>query len=118
MNTPPPQSYHQDHPSLGPTIDGLYIETVGAAANLNEYLINQVGMLREPFLSFYKRFNALFMTTHHMREMEPFKDTAEKIAKWCHPSNHIDRSKCLTGISLFDEWQANLFKAGVLSVRK
>ena len=108
----------QEHQGLSNTIDSLYIGSVVSAAELRVYLCDRKGPVRVPFLAFYGNFIALFTMTYKHKEMEPYKETSDKIAKWAYPSNHIDPPKCLRGIELFDEWQAGLFKAGLLSVRK
>ena len=112
------QIYHQEHRALSPTIDEAYIETVIAAAELKEYLCTRMGPIREPFLAFYRRFNILYMMTCQHKEMDPYRDTAKQITAWAYPGNHITPAKCMKGIDLFDLWQAHLFKAGIMSVRK
>jgi hypothetical protein len=107
-----------EHKGLSNTIDSLYIASVSCSANLRRYLCNPVGPIKIPFLDFYENFVALFTMTYKHKEMESFKEAADKIVKWAFPSNHITPDKCLKGIELFDEWQAGLFRAGLLSVRK
>ena len=108
----------QEHHGICTTIDSLYIASVLTAAELRRWLIFRQGPIRDPFLSFYENFIALFTMTHKHKEMEPYRAVADKVSKWGFPSNHIDPDRCMTGIKLFDEWQTGLFNVGLLSVRK
>ena len=107
----------QEHHGLCTTIDSLYIASVLTSTNLRRWLIIRQGPIRDPFLSFYENFVALFTMTYKHKEMEPYKEIADKIIRWEY-RNHIDPDRCMIGIRLFDDWQAGLFKAGLLSVRK
>lgn len=113
-----PQQYHQDHKALSVTIDGLYVETALAQADLMGYLCIHVGNIRDYYLPFYRSFIALYTMTASLKEMEPFSDLSAKVKKWGIPSNHIDPGKCLIGIDLFADWGAALFKSGILSTKK
>ncbi len=113
-----PQQYHLDHKALSITIDGLYVDTVLSKADLMGYLCTKVGNIRDYYFPFYRSFMALYTMTANHKEMEPFSDVSSRIKKWGYPSNHVDPSKSLIGIGLFDQWGSALFKSGILSVKK
>jgi hypothetical protein len=113
-----PQQYHQDHKALSITIDGLFVETAFAQSDLMGHLCIRVGNIRDYYLPFYRSFMALYTMTSGHKEMEPYADLSGKVKRWGTPSNHIDPSKCMVGITLFFEWKDALFKSGILSMKK
>ena len=108
----------QEHKGLSQAIDAAYMDAVEYKGILMERLCTGVGMLRVYYLPFYRSFVKLFTMTCKRKEMEPCRELSDRIQRWATPTRVIDEAKCLNGIKLFDEWQAELYKNGVLSVRK
>lgn len=112
----------QEHKSIKESIDLLYIETVRRAADLQTWQITRVGPVKPVLLKFYNPFVSLFRMTYKQKDMERYDKEAKSVSAWmygmCAP-NYIPSDKdALTGIALFDTWQAALFTCGLLSMRK
>jgi hypothetical protein len=107
----------QDHRSINESIDLSYIIATESASLLRSYLQFKTGNMKEFFSSFYTAFNFLFSSTYQMSEMLHCNGLSNNILKW-RDAQGLDEMRCRHGLILFEKYSAELFKCGLLSLRK
>ena len=108
------------HQILEAVTDECYSETVFTAQFLRRRLYRTTrGPIRTAALEFYDSFGLLFDMTSTRSEMLAEATLNDKISKWLRTrSLNGDEELIEQGLALFREYNALLWKKGVLAVRR